>query len=394
MNKKNFFTMALLAAGLGITACKDDPTPANEVIPEGTAEVTIDTYGLEVTKQNISNWSNYAQVVATLLDKDSKALNRAWSQEYKDGQSFADIFRNPGPTNSTYKSYTNCLEQIVDGCIDIAGEVGTAKIGDPRDKWEKRKYTEAVYAVESWFSYHSIDDYTNNIRSIRNAFYGTRDGKEADHSLAAWLKTANSTLYSEVWAAIYAAESGILGMPAPFRSHIGNANVLLAMKACAALEEVLSKKLKPLVATIPEALQKQILDTYVDDVVLPTYADLEARNAALLAAVEALRLAPSTATFKAAAQAWMDAREPWETSEAFLFGPVADLGLDPNMDSWPLDADALTNILTSGDFSGLEWDGEFDENDGKIAAAQNVRGYHTLEFLLFADGNPRTYTAE
>lgn len=392
MNKTNFLAMALLAAGLGLTACNDDPE-VSKAIPEGTADVKIETYSLAVTPQNISNWGNYAQVVATLLDRDSKALNKAWSQTYKGGESFATTFTTPSSTNSTYKSYTNCLEQIVDGCIDIAGEVGTAKIGDPRDKWEKGQYTQAVYAVESWFSYHSIDDYTNNIHSIRNAFYGTRDGQEATQSLAHYLKTANPGLYSEVKGAILTATVAIQAMPAPFRNHIGSSLVPLAMQACASLEQVLSNKLKPAVASIPEATQKEILETYVNAVVLPTYADLEAKNTALLTAVEALRKSPSTATFKVAANAWLEAREPWETSEAFLFGPVADLGLDPNMDSWPLDADALKNTLTSGDFSGLEWDGEFDEEDEKIAAAQNVRGYHTLEFLLFEDGKPRTYTA-
>ena len=87
----------------------------------------------------------------------------------------------------------------------------------------------------------------------------------------------------------------------------------------------------------------------------------------------------------------MQAREPWEMSEAFLFGPVADLGLDPNMDSWPLDAAALKNILSNGNFQELEWEGEFDEEDETISAAQNVRGFHTLEFLLFYMGEPRTY---
>ena len=38
---------------------------------------------------------------------------------------------------------------------------------------------------------------------------------------------------------------------------------------------------------------------------------------------------------------------PWEQSEAFLFGPVDILGLDPNMDSWPLDQVAIVNILNS-----------------------------------------------
>ena len=38
------------------------------------------------------------------------------------------------------------------------------------------------------------------------------------------------------------------------------------------------------------------------------------------------------ANFKAAAAQWIVARRPWETSEAFLFGPVADKGLDPNIE--------------------------------------------------------------
>jgi hypothetical protein len=61
------------------------------------------------------------------------------------------------------------------------------------------------------------------------------------------------------------------------------------------------------------------------------------------------------------------------------------------MDSWPLEADALKNIIENGNFEDLEWTGEFDEEDETIAAAQNVRGFHTLEFLLFKNGKPRTY---
>ena len=52
--------------------------------------------------------------------------------------------------------------------------------------------------------------------------------------------------------------------------------------------------------------------------------------------------------------------------------------------------DALKNTLASGRFDNLTWEGEFDENDETIAAVQNVRGFHTLEFLLFYNGKPRT----
>ena len=67
--------------------------------------------------------------------------------------------------------------------------------------------------------------------------------------------------------------------------------------------------------------------------------------------------------------------------------PVDALGLDPNMDSWPLDQDAIVNILKSGNFNDMLWND--DESKEEIEASQNIRGFHTLEFLLFKDGQPR-----
>ena len=67
-----------------------------------------------------------------------------------------------------------------------------------------------------------------------------------------------------------------------------------------------------------------------------------------------------------------------------------NLGLDPNMDSWPLDQNGIVQVLNSQNWDDLEWSGNFDEEDEAIGAAQSVRGYHTLEYLLFKDGQPRT----
>jgi hypothetical protein len=64
------------------------------------------------------------------------------------------------------------------------------------------------------------------------------------------------------------------------------------------------------------------------------------------------------------------------------------MGLDPNMDSWPLDQAQIAQILKSQNFSGLNWeDGDSDE---KIEGAQSLRGFHTLEYLIFKDGKART----
>ena len=389
--KKNVFLISLLTLSLGFAACnKDENDNSSKSIPEGTSEVEINENNVDVTEKNINTWTQYATAVANLLAKDASDLNQAWSVSYNGGEAYAETFKNFG---GEYQSAAACVQQIVDGCIDIAGEVGTAKIGEPRDLWEAGKYTEAVYAVESWYSWHSIDDYSNNIISIRNAFNGTRNNQEATHSLANFTKSKNATLYASVKGKIEAAYNSIKGMSAPFRSHIGSPSVLVAQEACAALVDVLEKDLTSFVSqNANDDEMDEIVRTYVDQVVLPTYTDLVNKTAALRQAIVALSNNPSSNAFKNAANLWIEAREPWETSEAFLFGPVADLGLDPNMDSWPLDVDAIKGVMESGKIEELiKWEGEYDEDNEDIEAVQNVRGFHTLEFLLFKDGKARTY---
>lgn len=373
-----------------LASCSKDDDVRPNTIPEGTSDVTVNEDRTQVTTANVTNWTQYAVQVANLLTKDATTLRNAWMVDYKSKGAYAEQFKNPG-AGKEYTSYAGCMQQILEGCADIANEVGTAKIGEPRNLWEAGRYTEAVYAVESWYSYHSIDDYSNNILSIRNAFNGTRDGSEATASVASYLKANNNALYQQTKNGIAAAYNAIKGMAAPFRSHIGNSSVLKAQEACAALETTLTNKVKPAMVQAAESDLEPIIQNYVDEVVVPTYELLVTRNLALNTAVRNLANDPSSSTFEAAAKAWMEAREPWEMSEAFLFGPVADLGLDPNMDSWPLDAAALKNILQNGNFQDLEWEGEFDEEDETIGAAQNVRGFHTLEFLLFYMGEPRGY---
>ena len=99
--------------------------------------------------------------------------------------------------------------------------------------------------------------------------------------------------------------------------------------------------------TIQDSEYDAIINQYVDAVVLPTYSDLKTKNSALYDAVVAFGNNPSNAGFSKICEAWLTAREPWESSEAFLFGPVADYGLDPNMDSWPLDQETtrMTRLL-------------------------------------------------
>lgn len=341
---------------------------------------------IEYTSKNAKSWGNYMNQVAALLQKDAEDLHTAWAESYEGGADYATQFKTQA-SSSGYSSPQDCASEIVDKCAEIANEVGTAKIGDPYSLYAAGKTEEALYAVESWYSWHSRDDYTNNIHSIRNAYLGSLDGTQHPASLASLIAAKDAALDADTRAAIKSAADAIQAIPQPFRNNINSSEARAAMAACADLEDLLTNRLRPAVAACSSAELQPIIERYVDGVVVPTYADLRAKNTELRRAVSDFVASPSNDRFAACCNAWLVAREPWEKSEAFLFGPVDALGLDPNMDSWPLDQDQIVQILNSGKYDSLNWnDGD---DDDAIEAKQGVRGFHTLEFLIFKDGKAR-----
>jgi predicted lipoprotein len=385
--KKIFKFAMMFAAALTLTAsmvaCGDDKNDDPQPTPVDPVEIDVNNADdLDYNEAYAEQWANYMVTVSGLLSDDASRLYSEWQNGY------ADIFKNHN--SDEYKSAIECVEQIFDGCIDIAGEVGDQKIGEPYRLYQAGNREEALYAVESWYSWHSRDDYRNNIYSIRNAYYGTRNGSISENSLSAVLAAKNADLDTRAKALIQAAAEAIYAIPQPFRSNINSQEASAAMDACADLGTFIEEELKPYFSENinDEATLDPIVKQYVDEVVLPTYEQLAQLNAALDNTVKTFKQNPSNANFAACAEAWLVAREPWESSEAFLFGPVDELGLDPNMDSWPLDQSKIAQILKSQDFTDLNWK-EGDSED-KISKAQDVRGFHTLEYLIFKDGKART----
>ena len=368
----------MLIAALSLSSCGDSNDP----------DVVVGAKDIDYTAEYAASWGNYAVAVANLLASDSQSLYDAWNESYEGGEAFKNTFKSHN--NTSYGSALSCVEEIIDGCSEIANEVGTAKIGDPYQLYAAGRTEEALYAVESWYSWHSRDDYSNNILSIRNSYYGSLDNTVSPNSMSALVASVDVDLDAKTKAAITAAYDAILDIPQPFRNNILSSESAAAMDACEDLQKIYDNELKPFFQNLGAAYETQldaIVTNYVDNVVLPTYKDLADKNHSLLNAVKAFASAPSDNTFESACNAWLVSREPWEKSEAFLFGPVDALGLDPNMDSWPLDQDAIVNHIMSGNFDDLNWgDGDDDE---KVEAAQNIRGFHTLEFLLFKNGQPR-----
>lgn len=197
---------------------------------------STDARDIVYNSSNADGWVEYMRQVALLLQNDALTLNNAWKNGY------AATFK--AHKNSDYASGLSCIEQIIDGCIDIASEVGSQKIGEPYRLYQSGKTTEALYAVESWYSWHSREDYRNNIYSIRNAYYGSLNGTVNANSISALTAKYNPSLDKKVKAAIDAAANAIMDIPQPFRNNINSAEANAAMEACADLQDVLEKDLK------------------------------------------------------------------------------------------------------------------------------------------------------
>ena len=210
---------------------------------------STDPNTLEYADANKDAWANYMQAVAALLRADANTLYKDWNESYNGGKSYADIFKAHDGTEG-FNSAINCIEQIIDGCADIASEVGASKIGDPVGLYEDGKTQEALYAVESWYSWHSRDDYTNNIYSIRNAYYGSLDGSVNANSISALVKKVDEAFDTKVKNAIQAAADAIQAIPQPFRNNIDSSEAKAAMDACGDLESLLTDELKPFMQKI------------------------------------------------------------------------------------------------------------------------------------------------
>ena len=159
-----------------------------------------------------------------------------------------------------------------------------------------------------------------------------------------------------------------------------------------------------------EVSRAEILSTYAD-IAEAGYADSLGSAKALASAVDALIADPSAETLAAARLAWMQARVPYQQTEAFRFGNAIVDDWEGKVNSWPLDEGLI-------DYVDQSYGGATDENQlaalnvianpslslsGKTVDASDITpallegalheaggieanvatGYHAIEFLLW-----------
>lgn len=125
------------------------------------------------------------------------------------GEEYGWEMKNAGVGGSRFKTFQQVAEEIIQGCIDIADEVGNTKIGRPHSaaSEEDKNY------IESPYSLNSIEDFADNIISIRNSYSGRVAGVP---SLSDYVRTVNPELDSKLKKAIEDAITAIRAIPEPF----------------------------------------------------------------------------------------------------------------------------------------------------------------------------------
>ncbi|MGM9802910.1 MAG: imelysin family protein [Muribaculaceae bacterium] len=142
--------------------------------------------------------------------------------------------------NTKYKTQASAFEEIIVGASDIANEVANTKISDPMDshQWSD---------VESPHSWNSVADFADNIRSVRNAYYGTLDGSISNNSLSRYIASRSTAIDNNIKNCISNALSKVEAMPTPFRNYISETSganydaIQAAVKACNDLVDALDE---------------------------------------------------------------------------------------------------------------------------------------------------------
>ncbi len=197
-----------------------------------------------------------AKTLASLTESEKKYLEalsanhkavtarivKAWKEGLNNNAAFSISLKSAGETgNDLYPSTEAAIEEMLEGMVGIADEVANNKIAQPFDQQDPN-------LVESQFSFNSLEDFQNNIVSIRHVWQGSKTGSAADASLSSRVQAQDSALNTEVEAAIDAALAALKAIPDPFRSAIvdpaARPKILAAQLAIRQLQTLLDTKVR------------------------------------------------------------------------------------------------------------------------------------------------------
>lgn len=188
-------------------------------------------------------------------------------------------------------------------------------------------------------------------------------------------KVIKLSLASAVVAAMLAGCGGSSSSSATTGDGEGRKAIKSAIDALAALQGNLESLQGGVSSLADNAANEALVDNITDNVIVDGYTELHAKVGSLVDALNVLENDKTQARLTAAQAAWKASRVPWESGEGHIFGPIDALGVDPASDSWPVIKTDLDGSL-----------GGWKSGDSTDAFADEVRGFHAIEYILFGSG--------
>ena len=172
-------------------------------------------------------------------EKKQAVLDEAEVETFEDRYGHQMI--NAGKAGSIYVSYQEAAEEIIAGCVDIAGEVAELKMGNPyiSSTPDERDYIESPYSCTSTI------DFADNIRSIQHAYCGAQSG---DACISDYVKSVDKDVDAQVRTAIDEAIKAIEQIEDFENTAKENPLVKNAIDKVQELEEVLDNEVMALLA--------------------------------------------------------------------------------------------------------------------------------------------------
>ncbi|MBU3742324.1 MAG: hypothetical protein FGM24_08580 [Candidatus Kapabacteria bacterium] len=116
--------------------------------------------------------------------------------------------------------------------------------------------------------------------------------------------------------------------------------------------------------------------------IIPAYMSMQTDAGAMIAAIDALTLAPSEVTLRAAREAWLSTALSWQRAQLFDFGPADAITgtLGQSVNTFPTSTAKVEAAIAAGDTSLQNFD-------------RDARGLPALDYLLF-DGSAAKVVAK
>lgn len=130
-------------------------------------------------------------------------------------------------------------------------------------------------------------------------------------------------------------------------------------------------------------LETSILYNTAHEVCKASYVTLNQESVNLENAIVLLQTTPSQQNLQTCRDKWKALRMTWEQTESWLFGPISADNIDPRIDTWPVDFNAIDSVLNTSNVLNETYINQLDDA---------LKGFHPIEYFLWGSNGNKTYS--